>query len=85
LGIGARQSARYVHYEEPRNTDLAPFLNAGWLGGAMWLAPCHHALTRSAPCRVLPATAANFSCRLAAVAGHAVEAAVIDIDHWRHF
>jgi O-antigen ligase len=38
LGIGAQQFAAYFHHEEPHNTYLVLFLNAGWLGGAMFLA-----------------------------------------------
>jgi hypothetical protein len=34
LGIGAQQFGPYFHHEEPDNTYLALFLNAGWLGGA---------------------------------------------------
>jgi O-antigen ligase len=85
LGIGAQQFAPYFHHEEPHNTYLALFLNAGWLGGAMFLAivattvwrGLKHAL-RQPPWRPM------FLPAYAAFVGHAVEAAVIDIDHWRH-
>jgi O-antigen ligase len=85
LGIGAQQFAPHFHHEEPHNTYLALFLNAGWLGGAMFRAifattlwhGLRHAL-RGSPQQPI------FLAVYAAFAGHAVEAAVIDIDHWRH-
>jgi O-antigen ligase len=86
LGIGAQQFAPYFHHEEPHNTYLALFLNAGWLGGAMFLAiiatTLWHGLCHAVRC---PRQQPIFLAVYAAFAGHAVEAAVIDIDHWRHF
>jgi O-antigen ligase len=86
FGIGAQQFVPYFHHEEPHNTYLALFLNAGWLGGGMFLAiiastviyGCRHAFRR-------PAQHSIFLAAYAAFVGHAVEAALIDIDHWRHF
>jgi O-antigen ligase len=86
LGIGAQQFAPYFHHEEPHNTYLALLLNAGWLGGAMFLAiiatTLWHGLRRAVR---YPPQQPIFLAAYAAFAGHAVEAAVIDIDHWRHF
>jgi len=86
LGIGAQQFAPYFHHEEPHNTYLALFLNAGWLGGAMFLAiiatTLWHGLRHAVRC---PRQQPIFLAVYAAFVGHAVEAAVIDIDHWRHF
>ena len=51
LGIGAQQFAPYFHHEEPHNTYLALFLNAGWLGGAMFLAsPPRSGTVCAVPC-----------------------------------
>jgi O-antigen ligase len=86
LGIGAQQFAPYFHHQEPHNTYLALFLNAGWLGGAMFLAiiatTLWHGLRHAVRC---PRQQPIFLAVYAAFAGHAVEAGVIDIDHWRHF
>ena len=86
FGIGAQQFAPYFHHEEPHNTYLALFLNAGWLGGGIFLAiiastviyGLRHACRR-------PAQHSIFLAAYAAFVGHVVEAALIDIDHWRHF
>jgi O-antigen ligase len=86
LGIGAQQFAPYFHHEEPHNTYLALFLNAGWLGGAMFLAIVATTLWRGLNHVVRhPPWKSIFLPAYAAFVGHAVEAAVIDIDHWRHF
>ena len=37
LGIGAQQFVPQYHHEEPHNVYLAMFLNAGWLGGLVFL------------------------------------------------
>jgi O-antigen ligase len=86
LGIGAQQFAPYFHHEEPHNTYLALFLNGGWLGGAMFLAIVATTLWQGLKHAVRqPAAKPIFLPVYAAFVGHAVEAAVIDLDHWRHF
>ena len=86
LGIGAQQFAPHHHHEEPHNVYLAMFLNAGWLGGLIFLGligsttvlGLRHALVRGA-------TQPLFLVVYACFVGNAVEGFIIDIDHWRHF
>ena len=86
LGIGAQQFAPHHHHEEPHNVYLAMFLNAGWLGGLVFLGlvgstallGLRHALVRGA---AQPLFLVVYACFVA----NAVEGAIIDIDHWRHF
>jgi O-antigen ligase len=86
FGIGAQAFTHYYHHEEAHNVYLSMFLNAGWLGGLLYLALCggtlifgfRHALkaTKSQPL---------FLIVFAALAGNIVEGYLIDSDHWRHF
>lgn len=86
LGIGAQQFVPQYHHEEPHNVYLAMFLNAGWIGGLVFIALVggtallgfRHALLRTA---TQPIFLAVYAC----IIGHAVEGALIDLDHWRHF
>jgi hypothetical protein len=86
LGIGAQQFAPHHHLEEPHNVYLAMFLNAGWIGGLVFLTMValtglyglRHAFRRTA-------TQPLFLIAYAAFMGHVIEGAVIDLDHWRHF
>lgn len=86
LGIGATEfSARY-HHEDVHNVYLSSFLNAGWLGGLLYLFAVGatlviglSTLTRASSLRPLAALA------FAAFLGNVVEGIVIDTDHWRHF
>jgi O-antigen ligase len=86
LGIGAQQFAPHHHHEEPHNVYLAMFLNAGWLGGLIFLGligstavlGLRHALVRAA---TQPLFLVVYACFVA----NAVEGFIIDIDHWRHF
>jgi O-antigen ligase len=86
MGIGAQQFVPRYHHEEPHNVYLAMFLNAGWLGGLVFLGligstamlGLRQALRRGA---TQPLLLVAYACFLA----NAVEGIVIDIDHWRHF
>jgi len=86
LGIGAQQFVPHHHHEEPHNVYLAMFLNAGWLGGLIFLGlvgttAAHgfrHAFTRAA---AQPLFLVAYACFL----GNMVEGLIVDIDHWRHF
>src|SRR5205823_5332936 len=86
MGIGAQQFAPHHHHEEPHNVYLAMLLNAGWLGGLIFLGligstgvlGLRHALVRGA---AQPLFLVVYACFVA----NAVEGAIIDIDHWRHF
>lgn len=86
LGIGAQQFVPQYHREEPHNVYLAMFLNAGWLGGFVFLVlvaatsvwGLRHAFVR---CPAQPL----FLVVYASFVAHVLEGAVIDLDHWRHF
>jgi hypothetical protein len=86
LGLGAQQFSPFHHHEEPHNVYVSMFLNAGWLGGLIFIVLCastlvlgaRHALVRS-PVQPL------FLVVYAAFVGHVLEGALIDLDHWRHF
>ena len=86
LGIGAQQFAPNYHFEEPHNVYLAMMLNAGWLGGLLFLfmvaLTCLYGL-RHAFRRTL--TQPLFLVVYACFVGHAIEGYLIDLDHWRHF
>ena len=86
LGIGAVEFGYTYHNEDVHNVYLAMFLNAGWLGGLLYLALVLTTLAmgfahavRATPTRGLMIVA------LASFAGIAVLGLVIDTDHWRHF
>lgn len=87
LGIGARHfSLGWLHEEDVHNVYLSMFLNAGWLGGGLFLYLCFGTLAaglryglRETPYQGL------FLVTYASFAGVVVEGLVIDSDHWRHF
>ena len=86
LGIGAGTFTEVHHHEDVHNVYLSMFLNAGWLGGLLFILMCaltsiyglRHAFKRTA-------SQPLFVIALAAFIGNVVEGFVIDIDHWRHF
>ncbi|MEO1265142.1 MAG: O-antigen ligase family protein [Pseudomonadota bacterium] len=86
LGIGALEFAPRFHPEDPHNVYLAMFLNAGWLGGFVYLAVIlgtlvlgfRHALKRTAHQELFLVVYALF-------VGLAVVGLLVDTDHWRHF
>ena len=86
LGLGARDFSRFHHHEEVHNVYLSMLLNAGWLGGLLYIALCagtlalgfQHAFKRTK-------TQPLFLIVYAALAGNMLEGLLIDSDHWRHF
>lgn len=86
FGIGALVFAEVHHVEDVHNVYLSMFLNAGWLGGFLYLilvaVTClygfNHALKRT-PTQPL------FLVVYAAFVATVLEGFVIDTDHWRHF
>jgi O-antigen ligase len=86
LGIGSAIFTRFYHHEEVHNVYLSMFLNAGWIGGLLYLMTCvgtlilgfRHAFKKSA-------TSPLFLIAFAALAGNICEGVLIDSDHWRHF
>jgi O-Antigen ligase len=86
LGIGAGTFTEAHHHEDVHNVYLSMFLNAGWLGGLVFILMCaittiyglRHAFKRTL-------SQPLFIIALAAFVGNVLEGFVIDIDHWRHF
>jgi O-Antigen ligase len=86
LGIGAGTFTEVHHHEDVHNVYLSMFLNAGWIGGLLFILMCaltsvfglRHAFKRTA-------SQPLFVIALAAFIGNVIEGFVIDIDHWRHF
>lgn len=85
LGIGAQQFPTFHHHEEAHNVYISMFLNAGWVGGVLFLALMlmtsvmgfRHALRR-VPSQPF------FIVAYGTLVGHVVEGVLIDLDHWRH-
>lgn len=86
LGLGAKQFALHYHPEDVHNVYLSMFLNAGWLGGLLYIGALATTLWAGLT-HVLKATPTRplFLVAFAALVGHVVEGFVIDTDHWRHF
>ena len=86
IGIGAQEFGRIQTGQDVHNVYLSMFLNAGWIGGFLYIAVVvttlvagfRHALRR------IP-TQGVFIVMLAAFAGLAAEGLFVDTDHWRHF
>jgi O-antigen ligase len=86
FGIGAAMFAERHHSEDVHHVYLSMFLNAGWIGGLVFilmtgitaLYGLRHAFRRTL-------TQPVFLVVYAAFLAHAVEGLVIDIDHWRHY
>ena len=86
LGLGAGVFTELHHHEDVHNVYLSMFLNAGWVGGLIYILmsslTClwglRHVFKRS-PYQ------AFFLIAYAAFVGNVIEGFVIDIDHWRHF
>ena len=86
FGLGSLQFGGILHPEQPHNVYLSMALNAGWLGGLLYIVlvvltlvlGLRSILRRQWPSRLLLAVYAAF-------VGLVVEGFVIDTDHWRHF
>jgi O-antigen ligase len=86
FGIGTHTFRETYHHEEPHNVYLSMFLNAGWIGGLVYIISILATLfvgLRGA----LRTTALQgpFLIASAAFTGLALEGLIIDSDHWRHF
>jgi O-antigen ligase len=86
FGIGTHTFRDTYHHEEPHNVYLSMFLNAGWIGGLLYIVSVVTTL-----CLGLRSAMQSGSLQGPAViaaasfAGLAFEGFVIDSDHWRHF
>ena len=86
LGIGAQEFTTRHHSEEVHNVYLSILLDAGWLGGGVYwilvgltlVLGFRHAMKDTE-------TRPLFVIAYAAFVGVALEGAIVDTDHWRHF
>lgn len=85
FGIGALQFTARYHDEDVHNVYLNMFLNAGWVGGFVYLSLIlmtvvlgFSHLLRRCP------TQSMFIVVYAAFLGVIVEGLIVDTDHWRH-
>lgn len=85
LGIGTHTFREVHHAEEPHNVYLSMFLNAGWLGGLLYVVSVAATLAAGAWRALrIDALQGPLIVATAAFAGMAVEGVIIDSDHWRH-
>ena len=86
LGLGAKQFAANYHPEDVHNVFLSMFLNAGWLGGLLYIAAVASTLAAGLA-HVVRGTATRplFLIAYGSFAANVFEGLVIDTDHWRHF
>ena len=85
FGIGAQEFGQSHHHEEVHNVYLSMALNAGWIGGGLFLilntltlAFGATAMLAAGPLRPM------IVVTLSAFLGTALEGLIIDTDHWRH-
>ncbi len=86
FGIGAQAFGRVYHGEDVHNVYLSMFLNAGWIGGFLYLGFVITTLGVAFRYALRPAPTQGITIvMLAAFAGLAAEGLFVDTDHWRHF
>ena len=86
FGIGTHTFRETYHHEEPHNVYLSMFLNAGWIGGLIYIISVLATLFVGLRGAFRPtALQGPFLIASAAFAGLVVEGFIIDSDHWRHF
>ena len=86
LGIGALEFGRVHHNEDVHEVYLNMFLNTGWLGGTLYIFLVLTTLVLGLQLVLRDRGGDGVSAVLvAAFFGIALEGAVIDTDHWRHF
>ena len=86
LGIGALEFGRVYHHEDVHEVYLNMFLNTGWIGGTLYIFLVLATLVLGVQLVFRDRGGDGVSAVLvAAFFGMALEGAVIDTDHWRHF
>ena len=85
FGIGPLQFPKYFP-EDPHNTYLNTFMSGGWLSGCVYLALTLTSLVMGLRFAfVTTPWQATYIAVYAAFVGTAIESAIIDSDHWRHY
>ncbi len=86
LGIGALEFGRVYHHEDVHEVYLNMYLNTGWIGGTLYIFLVLATLVLGVQLVFRDRDGDGLSAVLvAAFVGMALEGAVIDTDHWRHF
>lgn len=86
FGIGTHTFRDAYHPEEAHNVYLSQFLNAGWVGGLLYLISVFGTLVAGLyAIRRRTALQGPLIIATAAFVGLVFEGFVIDSDHWRHF
>ena len=86
FGLGALEFARAYYDQDAHEVYLSMFLNAGWLGGTLYIAVVLLTIGLGFRQVVRDRGGDGVSAVLAAAfIGMAVEGAIVDTDHWRHF
>ncbi len=86
FGIGTHTFRKTYHHEEVHNVYMSMFLNAGWLGGLVYIISVISTLFAGMRGSFqMTALQGPFLIATAAFAGLVFEGFVIDSDHWRHF
>jgi O-antigen ligase len=86
LGVGALEFGAHYHHEDVHNVYISMFLNAGWLGGAIYamVIAISMAFGLSAVFIRVPYQGLLIAA-YAALTGQILEGFIVDTDHWRHF
>ena len=86
FGLGPLQFGGVFHPEHPHNVYLSMFLNAGWLGGLIYILLIACLLVAGFKAVMRRKWASPFLLAIyASFVGMVVEGFVIETDHWRHF
>lgn len=86
FGIGALSFPDAYHSEDVHNVYLSMFLNAGWLGGLLFIALALVTLTRGLRRAFLRTPIQSYYLiAYSALAATFLQGLLVDIDHWRHF
>lgn len=86
LGLGPLQFGGVHHPEHPHNIYLSMFLNAGWLGGTLYLLMIVALAVFGLRAVLRRRWASPYLLAIyAAFIGVAIEGYVVETDHWRHF
>ncbi|HYD15199.1 MAG TPA: O-antigen ligase family protein [Hyphomicrobium sp.] len=86
FGIGTHTFRDTMHPEEAHNVYLSQFMNAGWVGGMLYLISVFGTLIAGVyAIRKRTSLQGPLIVVTASFAGLVFEGFVIDTDHWRHF
>ncbi|MEZ5924951.1 MAG: O-antigen ligase family protein [Hyphomicrobiaceae bacterium] len=86
LGIGALEFGAHYHHEDVHNVYISMFLNAGWLGGAVYALIVAITMVFGVSAIFLRVPyQSQLIAAYAALTGQVLEGFIVDTDHWRHF